>query len=80
MANVAIYIKNEEEELDILHYDYREGCSSIRDVQLGTSLEKRDQERFFELIQRYESVFFDKPGLTNLTEHEIELIDDMPGI
>src|SRR5215469_13806273 len=78
VANVAMEVKNEEEELDILHYDYREGGSNIKDVQLGTSLGKRDQERFGELIQRYESVFSDKPGLTNLTEHEIELIDDMP--
>src|SRR5215469_5071133 len=45
VANVAMAIKNEEEELDLLHYDYREGCSSLKDVQLGTSLEKKGSRK-----------------------------------
>ncbi len=48
------------------------------DVVLGEQLSEEQRVRLEDLIDRYEHIFTDLPGDSNLTEHQIELTSEEP--
>ena len=50
----------------------------VRDVKLGEELPEDQRCVLKDLIRRYPNVFTDMPGETDMIQHQIKLIDDLP--
>ena len=55
-----------------------DSCGGKDDYQMGKQLSPDQRDEMSRLLERYESVFCDQPGTTNLTEHVIRVTDDIP--
>jgi len=53
-----------------------EAGETVADVHISDDQEERD--RLQELLLEYEDIFSDQPGVTNIAEHRIQLVDDNP--
>ncbi|CAB4032356.1 Hypothetical predicted protein [Paramuricea clavata] len=51
---------------------------TVADVVLGERLTEEQRVQLDELIDRYEHIFTDVPGNSNLTEHQIEVTSEEP--
>ena len=60
---------------DLEGYRKREG---VRDFKLGDELTEDQRCMLKDLIQRYLDEFTNKPGKTEVIQHQIELTDDTP--
>ncbi|GFY06852.1 retrovirus-related Pol polyprotein from transposon 297 [Trichonephila clavipes] len=50
----------------------------IRDSELNKHLHNKQMDRLRELLNKYSKCFSNNPGLTNLVEHEIQVVSDQP--
>ena len=60
---------------DLEGYRQREG---VCDVMLGDELPEDQRRVLKDLVRRYPDVFTDKPGETDVIQHQLRLTDDMP--
>ena len=51
---------------------------TFRDIAISPNLLEPQREDLERLVSRYQDVFTERPGLTNLVEHDIRLTDDKP--
>ena len=51
---------------------------SFSDVRLGGELCKEKQDEIMSVLGKYEEIFSDVPGKTNIIEHRVRLVDDRP--
>lgn len=65
----------EEQLLRLPEVESRETCN---DVNINSDLSTFQQNQLRELVAEYSDIFTDKPGLTHLTKHSIELTDKVP--
>ena len=54
------------------------GKETWRDVKINPELSDEQKQQVLEILEEYQDVFTENPGLTNLIEHTIELTDDKP--
>ena len=66
---------NDEEMIELANCHQKE---TVKDVKLGIELTKTQQEEMMDTLVRYEEVFSDIPGKTNVIEHKIELTNNNP--
>ena len=75
-------IIDDGDETEILRDIPEIGCfspkESWRDVKFGENLDENKKAELMFLLGQYKDVFTDKPGSTNLIEHEIKLTSDHP--
>ncbi|GFT08032.1 retrovirus-related Pol polyprotein from transposon 297 [Trichonephila clavipes] len=62
-------------ENNSLVYDFED---VIQASELNKHLHDKQMDRLRELINKYSKCFSNNPGLTNLVEHEIQLVSDQP--
>ena len=66
---------NDEEMMELANCHQKE---TVKDVKLGIELTKTQQEEMMDTLVRYEEVFSDIPGKTNVIEHKIEFTNNKP--
>ena len=49
-----------------------------KDILISPDLNFIQQEELAKLVRQFDNVFTDRPGKTNLVEHDIRLTDDTP--
>ena len=78
----VLEIIDDGDETEILEDIPEIGCyspkESWRDVKFGKNLDENKKAELMFLLGQYKDVFTDKPGSTNLIEHEIKLTSDHP--
>ncbi|GFY35185.1 retrovirus-related Pol polyprotein from transposon 17.6 [Trichonephila clavipes] len=62
-------------ENNSLNYDFED---VIQASELNKHLHDKQMDRLRELLNKYSKCFSNNPGLTNLVEHEIQLVSDQP--
>ncbi|GFX40590.1 retrovirus-related Pol polyprotein from transposon 412 [Trichonephila clavipes] len=62
-------------ESNSLVYDFED---VIQASELNKHLHDKQRDRLRELLNKYSKCFSNNPGLTNLVEHEIQLVSDQP--
>ncbi|GFW20282.1 retrovirus-related Pol polyprotein from transposon 297 [Trichonephila clavipes] len=62
-------------ENNSLIYDFED---VIQDSELNKHLHDKQMDRLRELLNKYSKCFSNNPSLTNLVEHEIQLVSDQP--
>ncbi|GFV99593.1 transposon Ty3-G Gag-Pol polyprotein [Trichonephila clavipes] len=62
-------------ENNSLVYDFED---VIKASELNKHLHDKQMDRLRELLSKYSKCFSNNPGLTNLVEHEIQLVSDQP--
>ncbi|GFV67682.1 retrovirus-related Pol polyprotein from transposon 412 [Trichonephila clavipes] len=62
-------------ENNSLVYDFED---VIQASELNKHLHDKQMDRLHELLNKYSKCFSNNPGLTNLVEHEIQLVSDQP--
>ncbi|GFW76703.1 CCHC-type domain-containing protein [Trichonephila clavipes] len=62
-------------ENNSLVYDFED---LIQTSELNKHLHDKQMDRLRELLSKYSKCFSNNPGLTNLVEHEIQLVSDQP--
>ncbi|GFU30080.1 retrovirus-related Pol polyprotein from transposon 412 [Trichonephila clavipes] len=62
-------------ENNSLVYDFED---VIQASELNKYLHEKQRDRLRELLNKYSKFFSNNPGLTNLVEHEIQLVSDQP--
>ncbi|GFW18363.1 retrovirus-related Pol polyprotein from transposon 297 [Trichonephila clavipes] len=88
--HVNVIIKDEtknslaDQELEIPYLENNSLIYDFEDViqasELNKHLHDKQMDRLRELLNKYSKCFSNNPGLTNLVEHEIQLVSDQPGI
>ncbi|GFV78023.1 retrovirus-related Pol polyprotein from transposon 297 [Trichonephila clavipes] len=73
-----------DQELEIPYLENNSLVYDFEDViqasELNKHLHDKQMDRLRELLSKYSKYFSNNPGLTNLAEHEIQLVSDQPGI
>ncbi|GFU98122.1 retrovirus-related Pol polyprotein from transposon 297 [Trichonephila clavipes] len=71
-----------DQELEIPYLENNSLIYDFEDVILASELNKhlhdKQMDRLRELLNKYSKCFSNNPGLTNLVEHEIQLVSDQP--
>ncbi|GFW77991.1 retrovirus-related Pol polyprotein from transposon 412 [Trichonephila clavipes] len=71
-----------DQELEIPYLENNSLVYDFEDViqasELNKHLHDKQMDRLRELINKYSKCFSNNPGLTNLVEHEIQLVSDQP--
>ncbi|GFU88066.1 retrovirus-related Pol polyprotein from transposon 297 [Trichonephila clavipes] len=72
-----------DQELEIPYLENNSLIYDFEDViqasELNKHLHDKQMDRLRELLNKYSKCFSNNPGLTNLVEHEIQLVSDQPG-
>ncbi|GFY26246.1 retrovirus-related Pol polyprotein from transposon 297 [Trichonephila clavipes] len=72
----------EHQELEIPYLENNSLVYDFEDViqasELNKHLHDKQMDRLRELLNKYSKCFSNNPGLTNLVEHEIQLVNDQP--
>ncbi|GFW61255.1 retrovirus-related Pol polyprotein from transposon 297 [Trichonephila clavipes] len=86
--NVNVIINDEtknslaDQELEIPYLENNSLIYDFEDViqasELNKHLHDKQMDRLRELLNKYSKCFSNNPGLTNLVEHEIQLVSDQP--
>lgn len=63
---------------ELLHLPTLSPTESLDDVKLGPQLDQGQRETITSLLQEYQEILTDMPGLTNLGKHDIKLRDKEP--
>ncbi len=63
---------------DLLELGSTSHKESVAEVTFGGQLNEDQRDQVERLVGRFASLFLDKPGSTNITEHEIKLTSDKP--
>ncbi|GFX77813.1 retrovirus-related Pol polyprotein from transposon 17.6 [Trichonephila clavipes] len=85
-VNVIINDENKnslaDQELEIPYLENNSLIYDFEDViqasELNKHLHDKQMDRLRELLNKYSKCFSNNPGLTNLVEHEIQLVSDQP--
>ncbi|GFY14837.1 CCHC-type domain-containing protein [Trichonephila clavipes] len=71
-----------DQELEIPYLENNSLIYDFEDViqasELNKHLHDKQMDRLRELLNKYSKCFSNNPGLTNLVEHEIQLVSDQP--
>ncbi|GFV39171.1 retrovirus-related Pol polyprotein from transposon 297 [Trichonephila clavipes] len=71
-----------DQELEIPYLENNSLIYDFEDViqasELNKHLQDKQMDRLRELLNKYSKCFSNNPGLTNLVEHEIQLVSDQP--
>ncbi|GFW74487.1 retrovirus-related Pol polyprotein from transposon 297 [Trichonephila clavipes] len=71
-----------DQELEIPYLENNSLIYDFEDViqasELNKHLHDKQMDRLRELLNKYSTCFSNNPGLTNLVEHEIQLVSDQP--
>ncbi|GFX11617.1 retrovirus-related Pol polyprotein from transposon 297 [Trichonephila clavipes] len=71
-----------DQELEIPYLENNSLVYDFEDViqasELNKHLHEKQMDRLRELLNKYSKCFSNNPGLTNLVEHEIQLVSDQP--
>ncbi|GFV20384.1 retrovirus-related Pol polyprotein from transposon 17.6 [Trichonephila clavipes] len=71
-----------DQELEIPYLENNSLVYDFEDViqasELNKYLHDKQMDRLHELLNKYSKCFSNNPGLTNLVEHEIQLVSDQP--
>ncbi|GFV34877.1 retrovirus-related Pol polyprotein from transposon 297 [Trichonephila clavipes] len=71
-----------DQELEILYLENNSLVYDFEDViqasELNKHLHDKQMDRLRELLNKYSKFFLNNPGLTNLVEHEMQLVSDQP--
>ncbi|GFW09704.1 retrovirus-related Pol polyprotein from transposon 297 [Trichonephila clavipes] len=71
-----------DQELEIPYLENNSFVYNFEDViqasELNKYLHDKQMDRLRELLNKYSKCFSNNPGLTNLVEHEIQLVSDQP--
>ncbi|GFW44259.1 retrovirus-related Pol polyprotein from transposon 297 [Trichonephila clavipes] len=71
-----------DQELEILYLENNSLVYDFEDViqasELNKYLHDKQMDRLREFLNKYSKCFSNNPGLTNLVEHEIQLVSDQP--
>ena len=84
LAGPAVIERNESgpeeavDDNDLLEIGSTRQRETATDVTFGQQLNAEQRAQLQQLIKRYEHIFTDIPGNSNLIEHEVELISDEP--
>ena len=84
LAGVAVIERNESgpeeavDDDDLLQLGSTRQRETATDVTFGQQLNAEQRTQLRQLIKRYEHIFTDIPGNSNLIEHEVELISYEP--
>ncbi|GFT66225.1 retrovirus-related Pol polyprotein from transposon 297 [Trichonephila clavipes] len=74
--------EEEDQELEIPYLENNSLVYDFEDViqasELNKHLHDKQMDRLRELLNKYSKCFSNNPGLTNLVEHEIQLVSDQP--
>jgi len=55
-----------------------EAGETVADVHISDELGVEEREQLQALLLEYQDIFSDRPGVTNIVEHRIQLVDDNP--
>lgn len=68
----------EDDPDDLLTTPSAEGPEALEDIMISDDLTEEQRHEVSALLNEFPYVFTDRPGLTNLIEHEIRTIIDNP--
>jgi len=51
---------------------------TVKEVHVSDELDSEQQKQLWQLLQKFEDIFSDRPGLTHVAEHRIVLTDSNP--
>lgn len=74
----ALSVVQEEDQGEMLHHPGLEDTETIDDVHICPELPLEKQLQVKVILQEYEDIFSNLPGLTHLEEHKIEVTSDQP--
>ncbi|GFS64347.1 retrovirus-related Pol polyprotein from transposon 297 [Trichonephila clavipes] len=81
-TNYLVEIPGRRETSQIYHINmlkpYYKRPEHVNASELNKHLHDKQMDRLRELLNRYSKCFSNNPGLTNLVEHEIQLVSDQP--
>ena len=72
-----------DETYEVINSDHQtsgdeQQCAPAGEFNVGTQLTAEQKRQLQQLLERYGSVFSDVPGKTHLTEHVIQVTDELP--
>ncbi|GFW06659.1 retrovirus-related Pol polyprotein from transposon 297 [Trichonephila clavipes] len=81
-TNYLVEIPGRRETSQIYHINmlkpYYKRPEHVNASELNKHLHDKQMDRLRELLNKYSKCFSNNPGLTNLVEHEIQLVSDQP--
>ncbi|GFW14495.1 retrovirus-related Pol polyprotein from transposon 297 [Trichonephila clavipes] len=81
-TNYLVEIPGRRETSQIYHINmlkpYYKRPEHVNASELNKHLHDKQMDRLRELLNKYSKCFLNNPGLTNLVEHEIQLVSDQP--
>ncbi|GFU56727.1 retrovirus-related Pol polyprotein from transposon 297 [Trichonephila clavipes] len=81
-TNYLVEIPGRRESSQIYHINmlkpYYKRPEHVNVSELNKHLHDKQMDRLRELLNKYSKCFSNNPGLTNLVEHEIQLVSDQP--
>ncbi|GFV18088.1 retrovirus-related Pol polyprotein from transposon 297 [Trichonephila clavipes] len=81
-TNYLVEIPGRRETSQIYHINmlkpYYKRPEHVNASELNKHLHDKQMDRLRELLSKYSKCFSNNPGLTNLVEHEIQLVSDQP--
>ncbi|GFU92223.1 retrovirus-related Pol polyprotein from transposon 297 [Trichonephila clavipes] len=81
-TNYLVEIPGRRETSQIYHINmlkpYYKRPEHVNASELNKHLRDKQMDRLRELLSKYSKCFSNNPGLTNLVEHEIQLVSDQP--